>query len=140
MTSGGPLTCDSGAGQSKAISFENTSMTSSHRVIVVALLACSLALLIPGLLAPVLTIRGVLTREGIAQVAPTMLERGLGDDTITMLKSMMNPSIVAFLEATGSDVRKIILERLSPQITASLQRSVGEVEVYAQTRSIVGSV
>src|SRR4029450_12376176 len=110
------------------------------RISVLTLLVLSIGLLIPGLFAPVLTIRGVLTREGIAQVAPTMLERGLGDDTITMLKSMMNPSIVAFLEATGSDVRKIILERLSPQITASLQRSVGEVEVYAQTRSIVGSV
>jgi hypothetical protein len=110
------------------------------RISVLTLLVLSIGLLIPGLFAPVLTIRGVLTREGIAQVAPTMLERGLGDDTITMLKSMMNPSIVAFLEATGSDVRRIILEKLSPQITASLQKSVGEVEVYAQTRSIVGSV
>src|SRR5262245_44904327 len=112
----------------------------SSRLLVFILLVCSIGLLIPGLFAPVLTIRGVLTRDGIAQVAPMMLERGLSDETIAVLKSMMNPSIVGFLEATGSDLRKIIIERLTPQITAALQKSVSEVEVYSQTRSIVGSV
>ena len=72
-----------------------SAMKPSHRLVVLVLLACSLALLIPGLLAPVLTIRGVLTREGIAHVAPTMLERGLGDETINVLKSMMNPTVLA---------------------------------------------
>ena len=116
-------------------------MTSrSNRVIVLSLLAVSLALLIPGLFAPVLTIRGVLTRDGVAQVAPMMLERGLTDETIAVLKSMMNPSIVSFLDATGGDLRKIIIEKLSPQIAAALQKNVPEVEVYEQTRSIVGSV
>ena len=110
------------------------------RTTVLALLAVSLALLIPGLFLPVLTIRGVLTREGVAHVAPTMLERGLSDETIAVLKSMMNPSIVQFLGATGGDLRKIILEKLTPQITAALQKNVDEVEVYQQTRSIIGSV
>jgi len=116
-------------------------MTSkSTPVVALALLGCSLALLIPGLFAPVLTIRGVLTREGIAEVAPMMLERGLSDDTVAVLTSMMNPSVLAFLEATGGDVRKIIIEKLGPQISAALQKNVPEVEVYEQTRSIVGSV
>jgi hypothetical protein len=116
-------------------------MTSqSSRTVVLVLLVISLALLIPGLFAPVLSIRGVLTREGVAHVAPMMLERGLTDETIAVLKAMINPSIVAFLEATGGDLRKIIIEKLSPQITASLQKSVAEVEVYEQTRSIIGSV
>ena len=53
---------------------------------------------------------------------------------------MMNPSIVSFLDATGGDLRKIIIEKLSPQIAAALQKNVPEVEVYEQTRSIVGSV
>ncbi len=97
-------------------------------------------LLLPGLFLPVLTIRGVLTREGIAQVAPTMLEKGLSDETINVLKSMMNPTILGFLSATGGDLRKIILDKLTPQITAALQKSVDEVEVYQQTRSIIGSV
>ena len=86
-----------------------------------------------------LTIRGVLAREGIAQVAPTMLERGLSDD-IEVLESMMNPSVVGLLEVAGGDLRKMILEELRPQITAALQKNMAEVEVYEQTRSILGSV
>jgi Paraquat-inducible protein A len=112
----------------------------SKRVIVFALLAVSVGLLIPGLFAPVLTIRGVLTRDGIASVAPTMLERGLTDETVGLLKSMMNPSVVAFLEATGGDIRKVVIDKLGPQIISALQKSGADVEVYAQTRSIVGSV
>ena len=112
----------------------------ASRVVVLVLLVCSMGLLIPGLYLPVLTIRGVLTRDGIAQVAPLMLERGLNDDTVAVLKSMMNPSIVAFLQATGGDVRKIVIDKLGPQISASLQKNVGEVEVYEQTRSILGAV
>ena len=111
-----------------------------RRPIVLGLTLASLILLLPGLFLPVLTIRGVLTREGIAQVAPMMLERGLNDETIKVLQSMMNPSILGFLQATGGDVRTIIIERLGPQIAAALQQNVAEVEVYTQTRSIVGAV
>jgi hypothetical protein len=82
----------------------------------------------------------VLTRDGIAQVAPMMLERGLSDDTVAVLQSMMNPAVLAFVQATGGDVRKIVIEKLGPQISASLQKNVGEVEVYEQTRSILGAV
>jgi hypothetical protein len=116
-------------------------MTSkSARIVVFLLLVASIGLLIPGLFAPVLTIRGVLTRDGIAQIAPTMLQNGLSDETMAVLKSVMNPTIVAFIEGTGGDLRKNVLDRLTPQVTASLQKSVGEVEVYEQTRSIIGSV
>ena len=115
-------------------------MKSSDRAIVVVLLVCSLALLAPGLLAPVLTIRGVLTREGIAQVAPTMLERGLSDETVKVLESMMNPGVVAMIQITGGDLRTMIIEKLAPQISASLQKNMAEVQVYEQTRSILGSV
>lgn len=111
-----------------------------QRLLVFGLLAVSIVLLIPGIFAPVLTIRGVLTREGIVHVTPMMLERGLSDETIASLKALMNPTIVAFIEATGGDVRKLILERLGPQLTESLQTNMGDVEVYEQTRSIVGAV
>lgn len=111
-----------------------------RRPIVLGLTVVSLILLLPGLFLPVLTIRGVLTRDGIAQVAPMMLERGLDDDTVKALQSMMNPSILAFLQATGGDVRKIVIERLGPQIATALQKNVPEVEVYTQTRSILGAV
>ena len=116
-------------------------MTSrSAQLVVLVMLVVSLGLLIPGLVAPVLTIRGVLTREGIAAVAPEMLQRGLSDETMGVLKSVMNPAVVAFVEATGGDLRKTILDKLTPHITASLQKNVSEVQVYEQTRSILGSV
>ena len=97
-------------------------------------------MLIPGLFSPVLTIRGVLTRDGISQVAPMMLQKGLNDDTITALKGMMNPTVIGLLEATGGDLRQLIIDKVSPALTASLRQNVGEVEVFQQTRSIVGSV
>lgn len=112
----------------------------SSRLVVGVLLLVSLGLLIPGLFLPVLSIRGVLTREGIAQVVPVMLEKGLSDDTVTVLRSMMNPAVIAFLDATGGDIRKTVRDKLGPQITSALQKNVQEVEVYQQTRSIIGSV
>jgi paraquat-inducible protein A len=112
----------------------------SRRLLVLGLLVVSLGLLIPGIFAPVLTIRGVLTRDGVAHVAPMMLERGLSDETIGVLKSMMDPGIVAMLEVQGTDLRKMVIDRVTPQLTASLQKSTGDVPVYEQTRSIVGSV
>ena len=111
-----------------------------NRPLVLGLTLFSMLLLIPGLFLPVLTIRGVLTRDGLAQVAPMMLEKGLNDETIAVLKSMMNPSILGFLQATGGDVRKIVIEKLGPQISSALQKNVAEVEVYTQTRSITGAV
>ena len=113
---------------------------SSKRILVFVLLAVSLGLLIPGLFFPVLTIRGTLTRDGIAQVAPMMLDRGLTNETVAVLRSMMNPSVVAFLEATGGDIRKVVIDKLGPQIISALQQSGADLEVYSQTRSIVGSV
>jgi hypothetical protein len=110
------------------------------RLVVIGLLVVSIALLVPGLFLPVLSIRGVLTRDGIAQVAPLMLEQGLTDETVKVLRSMMNPSILSFLDATGGDVRAIVRGKLGPEITAALQKNVGEIEVYSQTRSIVSSV
>ena len=87
----------------------------SNRVVVLVLLAVSMVLLIPGLFPPVLTIRGVLTRDGIAQVAPMMLEKGLSDDTIAVAQVDDEPDVVGFLQATGGDLRKMIIEKLTPQ-------------------------
>jgi hypothetical protein len=114
--------------------------SSSSRAGVLALVALSLVLLIPGLFLPVLTIRGVLTPEGIAQMTPMVLEKGLDESTVQTLKGMMNPGIIALAEATGADVRKMIIDRLGPKVTEALKAGVGEVEVYRQTRSIVGAV
>ena len=113
---------------------------SSRRLVILALLVVSIGLLVPGLIQPVITIRGVLKPEGVSFIAPQMLEKGLGDETVGALKSMMNPNIVALLEATGGDLKKIMIDKLSPQIVASLQKNVEDIQVYEQTRSILSTV
>lgn len=111
-----------------------------NRLLVLILLAVSVGVLIPGLFMPVLSIRGKLTRDGVARIAPLMLQKGLGDETVDTLKAMMSPSVLAMLQFSGGDLRKILLDRLTPQVTAALQKGVEDVEVYQQTRSIVSSV
>jgi hypothetical protein len=111
-----------------------------NRLIVLGLLVISIGLLIPGLSAPVLSIRGVLTREGVKHIVPTMLDKGLDEETVDSLKSLINPTIVAMLQFTGGDLRQMLIEKLTPQVTAALERGVEDVEIYHQTRSIVGSV
>jgi hypothetical protein len=113
---------------------------SRSRLVILTLLVASLGLLLPGIFAPVLTIRGVLTKDGVALVAPMMLDKGLDADTVNSLKQMMNPAIVGLLQATGGDLRKTLIDRLTPQLTKALREGVGEIEVYQQTRSILGSV
>lgn len=114
--------------------------SSSSRFGVLLLVVISMALLIPGITRPVLTIRGVLTPEGIAQMTPVVLEKGLDAGTVDALKAMMNPAMLTFLQATGGDIRKMIIDRLGPRLTEALKTGVGEVEVYTQTRSIMSAV
>lgn len=116
-------------------------MTStSRRLTILAFVAVSLAILLPGIFMPVLTIRGVLTPEGIAKMTPVVLEKGLDDETVATLEKLMNPAMLQFLKLTGGDVRKVIIEQLGPRLTAALQQGVSDVEVYTQTRSIVSAV
>jgi hypothetical protein len=111
-----------------------------QRTIALTLIVLSLGLLIPGIFLPVLTIRGVLTKEGVAYVAPVMLEKGLNEETMKTLRALINPSMISMMQALGGDLRKMIIEKLSPQLTAALQQGVENVEVYQQTRSITGAV
>lgn len=112
----------------------------ARRLGTIVWVAASIGLLIPGLFAPVLTIRGVLKPEGVAHVAPLLLTKGLDDETLKVLQSMMDPDTVALLKATGGDLRKTIIAKLTPRLTAALQKNAQDIEVYEQTRSIVGSV
>ena len=99
-------------------------MPKTNRAVALALLVISLALLAPGIFAPVLTIRGVLTKEGVAYVAPMMLEKGLNEETMKTLRSLINPSVVSMMQALGGDLRKMIIDKLGPQLTAALQQGV----------------
>jgi hypothetical protein len=112
----------------------------SRRLIVLALLAVSVGLLIPGLLQPVLSIKGELKPDGVAQMVPDMLKKGLSDDTIKTLKSLMNPTIVSLIESTGTDLRTTLIQQLGPKIAAALKQNSTDVPVFTQTRSIAGTV
>ena len=115
-----------------------TSNPTRFRVLVLA--AVSLAILVPGIFMPVLTIRGVLTPEGIATMTPVVLEQGLDEATVATLEKLMNPSTLQLLKLAGGDLKTLIIQQLGPRLTAALQQGVGEVEVYTQTRSIMGAV
>jgi hypothetical protein len=112
----------------------------SRRFVILALLAVSVGLLLPGLFQPVLSIRGVLKPEGVASMAPKLIEEGINDDTVNLIKSMMSPTVVNLLQSSGTDLRKTIIDQLTPQITKGLLKNVGEITVFNQTRSIAGSV
>ncbi len=112
----------------------------SRRRITLALLVLSVGLLIPGLLLPVISIRGILKQEGVAFIAPQLLENGISKETVGVLKSLMDARTLALVEATGGDLRKMLINQVTPQLMASLQQNGQDWEVYQQTRSIVGSV
>lgn len=102
-------------------------------------LVLNLALLLPGILQPVLTVVGQLEPAGIAHVAPTLLETGVSDEAIKSFKPLLNPLITKVM---GSDenLKKEMLKKLSPQIIASLSASTQQIEVYRRSRSILETV
>jgi len=112
----------------------------TRRFIVLALVAISIGLLIPGLTKPVLSIKGELKPEGVAQMVPVMLDKGISDDTVKTLKSMLNPMLITMLQSTGGDLKSTMIQQLSPTISASLKKNAVDVDVFNQTRSIAGSV
>ena len=52
----------------------------------------------------------------------------------------MNANVLALLQLTGGDLRKTLIDQLGPKLTDALQKGVGEVEVYTETRSITGAI
>lgn len=102
-------------------------------------LAISTAILIPGLLAPVITVRGTLDPDGVATLAPQLLEQGLSDDAVAALRPMLNPVMLPLLDNMPGGLRGALVGQLGSQVGRQLAEGP-EIEVYHQTRSIVGSV
>lgn len=110
-----------------------------RRGLAVTGLTIAIALLIPGLLLPVITIRGVLQPAGIADIAPKLLDQGISQQTVDSLKPLINPVMLPFLEGAPGGLRGAMVSRLSSQLSTELKNGP-EIEVYQQTRSILGSV
>lgn len=102
-------------------------------------LAVTLALLVPGLILPVITVRGTLDPDAAARLAPQLLDRGLTDETVAALRFMLNPAILPMLDAAPGGIKGALVTQLGGQIGEQLAAGP-DVEMYYQTRSIVGSV
>jgi hypothetical protein len=110
-----------------------------RRGLALAGLALSLALLVPGVWLPVLSVRGTLQPEGLAALAPQLLEEGISDESVAALRPLLNPLAVGFLDAAPGGLRQALLDRLGDQVASQLAAGP-EIEVYHQTRSILGAV
>lgn len=102
-------------------------------------LALTLGLLIPGLWLPVITVRGTLSPEGLASLTPQLLEQGLTDDGVKALRPLINPSMLPFLDMQPGGLRGALVGNLGTQLGQQL-KGASEIEIYRQTRSIIGSV
>ena len=110
-----------------------------RRTLAIVGLLVAVGLLVPGLILPVITIRGVLQPDGVAELAPKLIEQGISDESLAQLKPMINPMMLALIEASPGGLRGALVGRLGPQIAEGLRKG-GNIEVYQQTRSILGSV
>jgi hypothetical protein len=115
------------------------SSSQGRRTLALAGLALAIALLLPGLFLPVITIRGVLQPGGIADLAPKLLDQGISDQSIATLKPLINPMVLPLLEASPGGLRGALVNRLGAQLATELGKG-SDIEVYQQTRSILGSV
>ena len=102
-------------------------------------LAISIALLVPGLVAPVITVRGTLDPEGIATLAPQLLDQGLSDSAVAAIRPLLNPALVPMLEFSPGGLKGALVGMLGAQLGERLGAGP-PIEVYVQTRSILGSV
>jgi hypothetical protein len=110
-----------------------------RRWLATAGLALSVALLVPGLLASVITLRGTLDPDGVSALAPRLLEQGLTDQTVEGLRPLINPAMLPLLEMAPGGLKGALVATLGAQIGTQLKAGP-PVEVYLQTRSILGSV
>jgi hypothetical protein len=115
------------------------SPTPKRRRLALAGLLVSIAVLIPGLLAPVITVSGTLDRQGVARLAPQLLEEGLTDEAVASIRPLLNPQLLPMLDALPGGLKGALASQLGGMVGQQLAAGPG-IEVYHQTRSIVGSV
>lgn len=101
--------------------------------------ALSVLILIPGLFLPVLTVKGTLNPNGVADLAYKILEQGMTDSAIDSFKPLLNPAMLPLMESSQGGLKGTIVTSIGNQVSSQLKAGA-PIEVYAQTRSIVGSV
>lgn len=102
-------------------------------------LIVSVLILLPGLFLPVITVRGTLSPGGLAALTPQLLEQGLTDDGVRALRPLINPALLPLLEMSPGGLKGALVGNLGKHLGEQL-KGAAEIEVYRQSRSIVGSV
>jgi hypothetical protein len=114
-------------------------LSPTRRRIVLLGVAISILILIPGLFLPVLTVTGRLNPTGVADLAHKILEQGMTDSAVETFRPLINPTLLPLLESGQGGLKGTLVTAIGNQLTGQLK--TGEpIEVYSQTRSIVGSV
>jgi hypothetical protein len=91
------------------------------------------------LVLPVLTVRGTLNPDGVSDLAYKILEQGMTDAAIESFRPLLNPAVLPLLETGQGGLKGAIVTAVGSQLSGQL-KSGAPIEVYTQTRSIVGSV
>lgn len=110
-----------------------------RRPLALAGLALSIALLIPGIILPVITVRGNLDPKGVSELAPKLLDQGLSDTAVTSIRPLLNPALLPLLDRAPGGLKGALVTQLGGMLGSRLQTGQ-PIEVYHQTRSILGSV
>ncbi len=111
----------------------------THTRLALTGLFISVALLIPGLILPVITVSGRLDPQGVATLAPKLLDQGLSEADIAALKPVLNPALLPLLEASPGGLKEALVNQLGSKLGSRLG-SGPPIEVYQQTRSILSAV
>lgn len=114
-------------------------MTSGARNLALGGVAVSVLVLIPGLFLPVLTIQGRLNPSAVAELSQTLLSQGISDTAVDSIRGMISPDVLPMLEASQGGLKAMLVGSIGKEITTSLAAGP-PIEVYQQTRSIIGSV
>jgi len=110
-----------------------------RRPLALAGIALSLALLLPGIFAPVITVRGHLDPRGVAALTPRLLDEGLSDTAIASIRPLLNPTLLPLFDLAPGGLKGALVSRLGTELSSRLGAGP-PIEVYHQTRSILGSV
>jgi hypothetical protein len=109
------------------------------RRLVLSGVAISFLVLIPGLFLPVLSVKGTLNPGGVADLANKILDAGLTESAINSFRPILNPAMLPLLESGPGGLKASMVTAIGNQLSTQLKSSE-PIEVYTQTRSIVGSV
>ncbi len=115
------------------------SFSSGSRIIALTGVAISVLILIPGLFLPVLTVKGTLNPAGVSDLAHRILEQSMTDSAVQTFRPLINPAMLPMIDSSQGGLKGALVTAISTQVSSAIKPGT-TVEVYSQTRSIVGSV